>query len=349
MDQQATHEGAAARIPALGQFLDYLRFEKRYSVHTVLAYQIDLNQFFDYLVTDYDGLEFEKVKAPVIRSWMVALKNDKTHPIGNKSLHRKISSLKSFYKYLLRNQLVDSSPLTAITLPKISKRLPSFLKEKEAAALIHPGRIEGLLETEQFSAKAAAGILQGSDALAGPDGQSTQIWKKYFHDLTAYLSICLLYECGIRRSELISLKQKDIDKSLKQIKVLGKGGKERLIPVADSLVALISQYQQEKTKIPELTQNNPDSNLLTDHKGKPLYDKKVYHMVCTLVAEVTDLKKKSPHILRHSFATHLLNAGADLSAVKELLGHASLAATQVYTHTNIEKLKEVYKKAHPKS
>ena len=349
MDQQTTYEGAAARIPALGQFLDYLRFEKRYSAHTVLAYQIDLNQFFDYLVTDYDSLEFEKVKAPVIRSWMVALKNDKTHPIGNKSLHRKISSLKSFYKYLLRNQLVESSPLTTITLPKISKRLPSFLKEKEAAALIHPGRIEGLLETAQLSRQAAANFIQAPATPSGASVEAAKVWKKYFNEWTAYLTICLFYECGIRRSELISLKEKDVDKSLQQIKVLGKGGKERLIPVADSLIALTMQYQVEKAKIPELPQNNPDGVLLTDHKGKPLYDKKVYQMVCRMVAEVTDLKKKSPHILRHSFATHLLSAGADLSAVKELLGHASLVATQVYTHTNIEKLKAVYKKAHPKS
>jgi len=349
MDQQTTYEGAAARIPALGHFLDYLRFEKRYSVHTVLAYQIDLNQFFDFLVTDYDNLDFSKVTAPVIRSWMVALKNDQPRPITNKSLHRKISSLKSFYKYLLRNQLVQSSPLTAITLPKIGKRLPSFLKENEAASLIHPGRAEGLKEVNALSANAWSGILENPAQQASSGTQTAPEWKKYFNDLTAYLSVCLLYECGIRRSELISLKEKDVDKSLKQIKVLGKGGKERLIPLADSLLLLTGQYRAEKAKIPELTNNNPGGVLLTDHKGKPLYDKKVYHMVCNLVAEVTELKKKSPHILRHSFATHLLNAGADLSAVKELLGHSSLAATQVYTHTNIEKLKEVYKKAHPKS
>lgn len=346
MDQSTpTYEGTAGSAAAVSQFLDYLRFEKRYSEHTVKAYLTDLNQFFDYLATEYTGLSFEAVKTPVIRSWMVKLKNDTDRPIGNKSLHRKISSLKSFYKYLLRRQLIKSSPLTAITLPKINKRLPSFLKEKEADELINPARIEGLLETvtlDQHNISDFMGIISREKL-------DKQAWKKYFTELTAYLTICLFYECGIRRSELIALKEKDIDDRLKQIKVLGKGGKERLIPVAESLLALIEKYTCEKKQIPEHEAHNPQSVLLTSYNGKPLYAKKVYNMVRNMVAEVTDLKKKSPHILRHSFATHLLSAGADLSAVKELLGHSSLAATQVYTHTNIEKLKEVYKKAHPKS
>jgi len=345
MKPSTIYEGAAGRIAVLGQFLDYLRFEKRYSEHTVQAYQTDLNQFFDYLATEYADLPYDAVKAPVVRSWMVELKNNTYRPIGNKSLHRKISSLKSFYKYLLRKQLVVSSPLTAITLPKVSKRLPSFLKEKEAGELISPTKIEGLLETEQLERAAITGVMGTDDKVV----QGEKAWKKYFSAFTAYLTICLFYECGIRRSELISLKEKDVDNSLRQIKVSGKGGKERLIPVAVNLLGFIEKYLAEKKQIPDENIHNPESVLLTDYNGKPLYAKKVYNMVREMVGEVTDLKKKSPHILRHSFATHLLNAGADLSAVKELLGHASLAATQVYTHTNIEKLKEVYKKAHPKS
>jgi len=357
MGQSTTYQGAAARIPVLAQFLDYLSYEKRYSVHTVSAYEIDLGQFFDFLETDYTGTSYADVKAPMIRSWMVELKNNPKHPNSNKSLHRKISSLKSFYKYLLRNQLVSSTPLTSITLPKISKRLPTFLKEKEAAELTNPARMEGLMEAEVLDSQKISDFLKGPVNF-GPDAPASapdsaadgeKVWKKYFNAFTAYLTICLFYECGIRRSELIELKLKDVDPSLKQIKVLGKGGKQRLIPVAGSLLDLIKKYNQEQGYINTYGTSNPDGVLLTDHTGKPLYAKKVYNMVRSMVGEVTDLKKKSPHILRHSFATHLLNAGADLSAVKELLGHASLAATQVYTHTNIEKLKEVYKKAHPKS
>ena len=339
MEQSTSYEGAAARIPVLGQFLDYLRFEKRYSIHTINAYQLDLNQFFDFLAIEYGEMSFETVTSPIIRSWMVELKNNAARPIGNKSLHRKISSLKSFYKYLLRNRKIDTSPLTAIRLPKIGKRLPTFLKEKEAEALINPARIEGLLEAE---------TADREEFYTG-DADSKKAWKKYFTTLTAYLTICLFYECGIRRSELIALKERDIDASLKQIKVLGKGGKERLIPVAGTLLELIEKYMTEKAQISELSEKNPEGILITDDNGKPLYAKKVYNMVRSMIGEVTDLEKKSPHVLRHSFATHLLSAGADLSAVKELLGHASLAATQVYTHTNIEQLKEVYKKAHPKS
>ena len=358
MGQTSTYQGAAARIPEIGQFLDYLRYEKRYSVHTVSAYETDLGQFFDFLETQYTGTGFAAVKAPMIRSWMVDLKNNPQHPNSNKSLHRKISSLKSFYKYLLRNQLIISTPLTAITLPKISKRLPAFLKETEAAELISPARMEGLLETELLDQQKRADFFKGAEvygarqpAAPAPDkvALAGKAWKKYFNEFTGYLTICLFYECGIRRSELIELKLKDVDASLKQIKVLGKGGKQRLVPLADSLLAFIKTYNREQEQISTYTNNNPEGVLLTDHTGKPLYAKKVYNMVRSRLAAVTDQQKKSPHILRHSFATHLLNAGADLNAVKELLGHASLAATQVYTHTNIEKLKEVYKKAHPKS
>jgi integrase/recombinase XerC len=213
------------------------------------------------------------------------------------------------------------------------------------------------VETELLDQQKRTALLKGPvlyEGAAITDGQlnskgAIQVWKKYFNEFTGYLTICLFYQCGIRRSELIELKQRDVDFSLQQIKVLGKGQKQRLIPVSPELLALMQTYIQQQGQIDTLLKNNPAAVLLTDHTGKPLYAKKVYNMVRSLVGEVTDLKKKSPHILRHSFATHLLNAGADLSAVKELLGHASLAATQVYTHTNIEKLKEVYKKAHPKS
>lgn len=321
-------------FPELQSFYDYLQFEKRYSVHTLVAYRGDLEQFFDYLYCQYPNTPATEVTTPMIRSWMVDLKNSTEHRVQNKSIHRKISSLKSFYKYQLREGHMSVSPLAAIILPKLGKRLPSFLKESEAAALMtpEPTSFTGQ-EQKQSGTEKSSGTASGGHQ---PQDPWTQI--------TEYLVLRLFYECGIRRAELVNLKELDVDAGNQQIKVLGKGQKERLIPLSSDLLVLLKKYQEQKSI---QGKNNP--RLLVDKKGKPLYAKKVYNIVRKRMAAVTDLKKKSPHILRHSFATHLLNSGADLNAVKELLGHSSLAATQVYTHTTIEQLKEVYKKAHPKA
>lgn len=297
----------------IDSFGSYLQFEKRFSEHTRIAYTTDLLQFFDFVAVQYPGVSVEEINAFMVRSWMAALKENNT--AGNKSIHRKISSLKSFYKFLLKEGIVKTSPLTTIVLPKINKRLPLFLKESEAGDLIDDKRNEGIEAEENF-------------------------WEKR----TNHLMVKLFYETGIRLSELINLQESQIDESYCQISVLGKGNKERIIPVSKELLHDMQLYINEKPNRIEGV-----ANFFVSEKGKALYPKKVYNAVKQLMNEVTSLKKKSPHILRHSFATHLMNNGADLNAVKELLGHASLAATQVYTHNTIEQLKDAYKKAHPKA
>lgn len=294
-------------------FRNYLQFEKRFSAHTLIAYTADLQQFFDFISQQYPETSVQEINLFMIKSWMADLKEKKI--AGNKSIHRKISSLKSFYKFMLKQGVVKNSPLTTIVLPKINKRLPMFLKETEARDLTNEKRNEGIAEEENF-------------------------WEKR----TANLIVKLFYETGIRLSELINLQENQIDPSYVQIRVLGKGNKERIIPISKNLLLDIQSYISEKPMRMERVEN-----VFVNEKGKALYPKKVYNMVKHLMNEVTSLKKKSPHILRHSFATHLMNNGADLNAVKELLGHSSLAATQVYTHNTIEQLKEAYKKAHPKA
>lgn len=303
MDPQSSY-------PYIQPFFDYLKFEKRYSPHTLKAYRMDIMQLMEYLFRQYEINDIREVNVYMIKSWIVDLKNKEA--VENKTIHRKVSSLKSLFKYLLRNQVVENSPLVNVVLPKLKKRLPEFLKESEAADLISEKRIEAVEEQ--------------------PDS-----WGQ----LTNYLVVKLFYETGMRLSELINLKDRDIDFGNTQLKVTGKGNKERIIPLSQELQKELLQYMERKPV--------PSPYFFISEKGKSLYPKKVYNAVKSLIGEVTSLKKKSPHILRHSFATHLMNNGADLNAVKELLGHASLAATQIYTHNTIEKLKEVYKKAHPKA
>lgn len=299
--------------PYFQSFFDYLQFEKRYSEHTIIAYKADLLQFEDYLFVQYANTKVEVVEPFMIKSWMVALKEK--NDVCNKTIHRKASSLKSFYKFLLRGSVIIQSPLATVVLPKLNKRLPSFLKEEEASDLISDKRIEGIIDEKDF-------------------------WEQR----TNHLIVKLFYESGIRLSELINLKENQIDGSYCQIRVLGKGNKERIIPISKALLADIQLYLSEKPNRVEGV-----DNLFVMKNGKALYPKKIYNAVKRLLTEVTSLQKKSPHILRHSFATHLMNHGADLNAVKELLGHTSLAATQIYTHNTIEKLKDIHKKAHPKA
>lgn len=293
--------------PQIQSFLDYLRFEKRYSQHTIISYQNDLEQFFLYILSQYDGVPLEEVTGMLVKSWLAQMKNEK---ITSKSLNRKISTLKSFFKYQVKLGIISQTPMTAIVVPKISKRLPSFVAEKDMTSLT---------DNIQFN----------------------DDWKGHTHKLL----LSIFYNTGMRLSELINLKESQVDIANRQVKVLGKGNKERIIPVSQELTNDIREYITEKKKC----FTGDSTHLLITEKGKRLYPKYVYLVVKSNLSQITTVKKKSPHVLRHTFATHLTNNGADLNAVKELLGHSSLAATQVYTHNTIERLKEVHKNAHPKA
>lgn len=293
--------------PVIQPFLDHLRFEKRYSQHTLISYQTDLEQFFAYLASQFDAPAVPAITAMFIRSWLAEMKEE---GLESRSLNRKISALKSFFKFQLKNGVIQQSPMTTIVSPKLNKRLPAFVEEKDMKTLF--------------------------DYVAFSDD-----WK----GRTEKLVLQLFYSTGMRLSELIGLKESQVDGSLKQVKVLGKGNKERIIPVSAELMQSIKTYIKDKP----VQEEERQPRLFLTEKGKPLQPRQVYSFVKQHLATVTTIQKKSPHILRHSFATHLMNNGADLNAVKELLGHSSLAATQVYTHNTIEKLKEVFKKAHPKA
>ena len=293
---------------SIQEFLNYLTFQKRYSQNTIISYQNDLNSFFKFILLQYKISETKEITPPIVRTWLASLKENKT---ASKTINRKISSLKSFFKYQLRMENIEVSPVATISSLKVSRRLPSFIDQKD---------MNTLLNNDYF-----------------PDT---------FEGKTNYLIFEILYQTGIRRSELINLKERHIDKHSGIIKVLGKGNKERLIPVNNQLLKTIDEYISEKRiQFTEMA----DSCLLVNKKGRTLYPKYVYNIVKSNLGKISTNQGKSPHVLRHSFATHLTNNGAQINAVKELLGHSSLAATQIYTHNTIEKLKEVYKLAHPKS
>ncbi len=292
----------------ISPFLDYLKFEKRYSPHTLTAYQTDLTDFFLFQHTTFDECALKTANHNQIRTWLASLKEK---GIAAKTINRKISSLKSFFKYNLKTGVVALSPMGKIISPKVGKRLPVFVKEDDTKQLL--------------TALNAA----------------TENWQS----LNAKMLITIFYATGMRLSELINLKESQIDAGRHHIKVLGKGNKERILPINKELLAEISNYQQLKRKEFEA----PENTLLVTEKGKKLYPRYAWQLVNKHLGQSTTLNKKSPHILRHTFATHLMNNGADLNAVKELLGHSSLASTQVYTHNTIEKLKDIHKKAHPKA
>lgn len=294
--------------PQIQVFIEYLQFEKRYSQHTIISYQTDLTQFFTFLISQYDAPPLAGITAGFVRSWLAEMRSGKMTP---KSLNRKISSLKSLFKYLMKTGEVKQSPMTTIVAPKVGRRLPSFVAEND---------MDTLQEYVEF-----------------PD-----TWK----GRTDKLLLDVFYATGMRLSELINLKESHVDNANCQVKVLGKGNKERIIPVSKDIINQLKDYIDKKKNI---TAEVVYPNLFVNKKGKPLYAKYVYNVVKANLSLVTTLKKKSPHVLRHTFATHLTNNGADLNAVKELLGHSSLAATQVYTHNTIDKLKNIYKKAHPKA
>ena len=289
-------------------FIDYLTFEKHYSAHTIRSYQDDLTSFFDFMQMEFQTEVLTEISPSFIRSWLASLKDE---GLSSRSINRKISTLKSFYKYQIRCGHIEQTPMAAITSPKMSKRLPVFVEQRDIASLFGEIRF--------------------------PDD-----WEGW----TDRLLLAVFYHTGIRLSELLHLQERQVDKGNRSIKVLGKGNKERVIPVDPRLIEEIGVYCQKKRA--EFA--DPDQQyLFVGKKGKKLYARYVHRVVKKYLSQVTTIDQKSPHVLRHSFATHLMNEGAELNSVKELLGHASLAATQVYTHNTIEKLKDVYRKAHPKA
>lgn len=289
-------------------FLDYLKFQKRYSQHTIVSYQTDLIAFFDFILLTFGNTELPDIKSTLVRTWLASLKEQ---GMESKSINRKISSLKSFFKYQLKEGVVAASPMATIISPKMNKRLPQFVEKADINTLFSYVEFP-----EDWQGKTDRIILQ------------------------------LLYNTGIRQAELVSLKASQIDNYKSSIKVLGKGNKERIIPISKELLAFLKDYIIEKGKS---FKEHDAEVLLVNEKGKKLYPKYVYNTVKKYLSKITTISKKSPHVLRHTFATHLMNNGADLNAVKELLGHSSLAATQIYTHNSIEKLKDIHKKAHPKA
>jgi len=296
--------------PQIQQFLQYLRFEKRCSPNTITSYQNDLGQFFAFLVSQYSAPEIQEITAQLVRSWLAELKGDK---LAAKSINRKISSLKSFFKFMIKQGVLQQTPMAVIVSPKMAKRLPAFVADKDIKTLF--------------------GEEKGPSMFANT-------WEGNMERLI----LMLFYSTGMRLSELVNLQMGQLDAPNGHVKVLGKGNKERIIPLGKELMGDLQNY----------IANRPAAqpgvgNVFVNKKGKPLYAKYIYNLVHSKLAQVTTIDKKSPHVLRHTFATHLTNNGADLNAVKELLGHSSLAATQVYTHNTIDKLKDIHKKAHPKA
>ena len=285
------------------KFINYLSSEKRFSVHTITSYSNDVNQFFLFLSEEYKiTSELSEVNFQIVRSWIASLLEKGVTP---RSVNRKISTLKTFFKFLIREGVIQESPMLKVVAPKSKKRLPLFVEEDQ---------IESLLNGVEFD----DGFIGERDKLI----------------------IELFYVTGIRLSELINIKISDLNFDNNLVKVLGKRNKERLIPLSTRIVKEL-QFFIEKYKI--------DNYLFTNLGGTKVYTKLVYRVVNKYIGKISSINKKSPHILRHTFATHMLNNGADINAIKELLGHANLSATQVYTHNTIEKLKSVYKQAHPRA
>lgn len=288
-------------------FLKYLLQEKRYSTHTVSAYETDLLQFQDYLECIDLELTPQEANHKMLRAWVVSLIEAEINP---RSVNRKIASLRSFYKFLLKREVIVENPAIKLRPLKTPKALPEFVLKDE---------MDNLLDRVEFS--------------SGFEGARDK------------LIIELLYGTGMRLSELIHLKHSDVDFFNQSIKVLGKRNKERIIPLTLDNIRLIEAY----AKVRELIDSSDNDWLLITDKGKKCYPMMVYRIVQKYLGYISKVYKKSPHVLRHTYATHLLNNGADLNAVKDLLGHSSLAATQVYTHNSLDKLKSVFDQAHPKA
>ena len=280
-------------------FLDHLSIERRLSSHTITSYSTDLEQFTAFI----SPAELSQVQALTIRKWLISLSDDS---IQNRSINRKLATLRTFYKYLLRTGKIEENPMTSIRMVKTNKKIPQFVRESE---------MENLVENRKMATN--------------------------FSEARDELILFLLYGTGIRLAELISLQNNQVNLAAKTIRVIGKRNKERMIPIPGLLVDLIATYRSFCTI--------EHAHLLLTDKGEPLYPMFVQRLVKKNLGEYSQLEKLSPHVLRHTYATHLLNKGADLNAIKELLGHANLAATQVYTHNSMEKMKAIYQQAHPKA
>jgi integrase/recombinase XerC len=288
-------------------FLKYLQYEKRVSAHTTLAYKNDLDQFSLFLNETFPDTPIEQADYGIVRSWILALVES---GIKASTVNRKIASLKTFFKFLMRQEFIQKNPMQKIRVLKTSKRLPSFVNESAMAKL---------LDTEAFP-----------DTLVG--------WRDR-------LILEFFYGTGMRLSELINLKENQVNLHARTIKVLGKRNKERVIPFPVNIVSIVEAYRSIRNR--EVKMGN-HGNLFVTEKGEPFYPMLVYRIVKDYLIE-TGSEKNSPHVLRHTYATHLLNKGAEINAVKDLLGHSSLAATQVYTHNSMEKIKKAFDQAHPKA
>ncbi len=296
-------------------FLSYLGFERRLSPHTLISYRTDLIQFRDFLAISYENLPPAEANYPIIRTWIASLMDNGISP---RSVNRKITTLRTYFHFLMKNEFITLNPMLKIQGPKSGKRLPVFVEEKQMGNLMDKNAFE---EHE----------------------------ADHYDSILVRLIVGMLYDTGMRLSELINLKQSDFEPIAGTVKVLGKRNKERIIPLTVEMVELGKLFISEKIK-----ENVPKGEyehvyLMQQKNGKKLSEKFVYTRVKYYLSLVTTITKKSPHVLRHSFATHMLNNGADLNAIKELLGHANLSATQIYTHNTVEKLKAVYHKAHPRA
>lgn len=288
------------------EFLRYLQLEKRYALNTVESYKNDLLQWEQYLLLNYQVDGIAGIQAFMVRSWFASLRSE---GVSARSIHRKRSALQSCIKYAMRRGWIEKSYLEGVVLPKVEKRLPSYIEKEPLDFLIKK------LEFEE-----------------GWSGVSKRLF------------IFMLYVTGMRVSELVLMKEQNIDFHYCLIRVLGKGNKERMIPLAQELLQEMKLFLEAKKQL-----GLHSEYLFVNEKNEVFTRQFAYSFVKTYLAVITTAKKKSPHVLRHSFATHMLNNGAELNAVKELLGHSSLAATQVYTHNSIEQLKKVFQQAHPKA
>lgn len=292
----------------VNEFLTYLSVEKRYSKHTTVSYRNDLSNLSEYILTTYEFSTPEFATYPMLRGWIVTLVDQEMMP---KSINRKIACLRSFYHFLQKKECITKDPTLKIRALKVKKSLPVFVEEDNMIKLL--------------------------DQIEFDDS---------FDSTRDKLVLELLYGTGIRLSELIGLKTSDVNLFQKTIKVLGKGNKERIIPIHDTFITLSKEYSNKKKS--ESFENNNAFFVVTNN-GEQTYPMFIYRLVKKYLDQITTVDKRSPHVLRHTFATHLLNKGADLNAIKDLLGHTSLAATQVYTHNSIDKLKAIFDQAHPKS
>lgn len=288
-------------------FIDYLRLEKKYSFHTVRAYTDDLKKFVAFIAEEFSQTDLQRVNYSMIRSWVVFLVNQ---GLSNRTVNRKISSLQAYYTYLLKTKQIEVSPLVKHKSLKESKKIQVPFSEQEMQRV-------------------------------------TEIpWPTDFEGFRDRLMVELMYSTGIRRAELISIKTAELPTRSEVLKIKGKGGKERVIPVLPSVLDLLECYLEERRKLPHI---EDAAFLFLTKKGKKVYDVLVYRVVKDYFAQVSTKVKTSPHILRHSFATHLLNQGADINAIKSLLGHESLSSTQIYTHNDIAALQRIHGRSHPRN